>query len=538
MSRLNALVIKILVVLALLPLAPAIIGTIAAISPLLPFALLLVLGWMFIPGFRPVGWLLSALRGVFRAVGAVVVGTLSVFGKCVGFLFGALAFQKPGARFMGFFERMMLLNAGNRGFLVDGHKRRLSEKNSFQSVVTVGGMGRGKSSVFVMPNLYTLDDCSFVVSDTSGEIYQQTSGYLASKGFQVRVLNLMNPAESETYNPLARGRDHTSIAKAAEIIVRSAFHDPSQDPFWNAGAEKIIRIFIQCLYNRGDPAFTNLANVKHLIAQFDAHLPQAGQLSRVDQFVLDATRGDPSTFSDYQGFTGGNERTMLSFLSTADAALSPIGNPHIASLTASNSIDFAELRQRKTVLYVLVRQQDMPYYRFLLNLFYTDLFDALLTTPTPGQRPVYMLLDEFGHLTIPKFETYATTARKYNVGFWIFLQSLAQLESRYGKHDAETILDGLQSEIYLPGLNLDTASRLEHRIGRMMTGGGGSKPLLSADEIIRMDDDRALFLYSNKYPARLKVKPYFKQWAMKRASKMTPAPMPRRATAPIRLVRL
>jgi hypothetical protein len=63
---------------------------------------------------------------------------------------------------------------------------------------------------------------------------------------------------------------------------------------------------------------TNLANVKHLIAQFDAHLPQAGQLSRIDQLVLDATRGDPSTFSDYQGFTGGNGEQTRAFIGASE----------------------------------------------------------------------------------------------------------------------------------------------------------------------------------------------------------------------------
>ncbi len=533
MKRFNAALIKILIFLALLPLVPFILHAIINISPVLLLVLIFGIGWMFVPGFRPFGWLFAALGGLFRGASSIVVTTISILGKSIAFLFGLLPLPGGGARFMGVFERMVLLNSYHRGFLVDGHKRRLSKKTSFESVVTVGGMGRGKSSVFVMPNLLTLKDCSFVVSDTSGEIYQQTSGYLASQGFQVRVLNLMNPAQSETYNPLARAQDHTRIAQAAEIIIRSSFNSSDQDQFWNAGGEKIIRIMIQCLHNLGDPALCNLANLKHLLAQFDAHTATPGQLSKTDRFVLNATQGDPSTFSDYQGFTGGNERTMLSFLSTADAALSPIGNPHIASLTARNSLNFTDLRNRKTVLYVLVRQQDMPYYRFLLNLFYTDLFDSLLTPLTPGQLPVYMLLDEFGHLGIPKFEVFATTARKYQVGFWIFLQSLSQLDSRYGRQDAEIILDGLQTEIYLPGLNLDTANRLEQRMGRNQ-----GQALLSADEIIRMDDDQALFLYSNKRPLRLKVKPYFRQWAMKRAAKMPPAPLPQRGQTPVRLVRL
>lgn len=538
MNRFNGTLIKILAILALLPLVPSIMISITAISPILPFLLILALGWVFIPGFRPVGWLLSALGGFFRTIASVLFTALAIVGKSIALLFGLLPLPTRSARFMGFFERLLLLNSGHRGFLLDGHRKRLSEKHSFQSIITVGGMGRGKSSVFVMPNLYTLKDCSFVVSDTSGEIYQQTSGYLASQGFRIRVLNLMNLTESETYNPLARAHDHTRIAQAAEIIIRSSFKDPTQDPFWNTGAEKIIRIFIQCLHNMGDPALCNLANLKHLLAQFDAHLTPTGQLSKTDQFVMNATRNDPSTYSDYQGFTGGNDRTMLSFLSTADAALSPIGNPHLASLTASNSIDFSDLRRHKTVLYVLVRQQDMPYYRFLLNLFYTDLFDALLTGLSPNQLPVYMLLDEFGHLSIPNFDVFATTARKYRVGFWIFLQSLSQLESRYGPREAETILDGLQSEIYLPGLNLDTAQKLERRLGRVQVDGGLSRTLFSADEIIRMKDDRALFLYSNKRPVHLKVKPYYKQWAMRRASKITPVQLPNRAQTPVRLVQL
>ena len=72
-------------------------------------------------------------------------------------------------------EQYFLLNRWNKGFLMDGYKRRLPEKKSFQSVMGLGGVGAGKSSSFVIPNLLTLDDCSFVVTDTSGELYDQTA---------------------------------------------------------------------------------------------------------------------------------------------------------------------------------------------------------------------------------------------------------------------------------------------------------------------------------------------------------------------------
>jgi type IV secretion system protein VirD4 len=172
----------------------------------------------------------------------------------------------------------------------------------------------------------------------------------------------------------------------------------------------------------------------------------------------------------------------------------------------------------------------MAYYQFLLNLIYTDLFGHLLGSVQPNARPVYLLLGEFGHLAIPNFNVFATTARKYSVGFWFFLQSLSQLDARYGRHDAETILDGLQTEIYLPGANLDTARRLEQRLGQIADpfGQGRRQPLLTAGQIIRMKDNRAPLLYPNKRPAMLKTRQYFKQAELRRAADKAAANMPMR----------
>lgn len=303
LSKLNGLFLKFLIIVALLPLVPAVLGSIAAISPILLVILIFGLGAWFVPSFQPLHWL-----------GTLTSGLAAMLGSFLGFLFGWIPVGRRGARFMGVWERWRLLNSSHKGFLLDGQKKRLSEKVSCESVLTVGGMGRGKSSNFVMPNLFTLDDCSFVVSDTSGEIYENTSGYLKKRGFQIKVLNLMDPGQSETYNPFANATDFTCIAQTAKIIVNSQMPGNTQDPFWNTGAEKIIRIFIQCLHNNGDPDFINLANVKHLVANFDAHVAPQGQLGKIDRFIMQATQHDPSTFSDYKGFTVGNPRTMLSFL--------------------------------------------------------------------------------------------------------------------------------------------------------------------------------------------------------------------------------
>ncbi|WP_417449575.1 type IV secretory system conjugative DNA transfer family protein [Kordiimonas sp.] len=455
----------------------------------------------------------------------------------------AFSTQKPSATFMGFFERFRFFGGSHKGFLVDGHKKRLNERLSFQSLIAVGGMGMGKSSIFVMPNLFTLDDCSIVVSDSSGEIYEQTSGYLASKGYDIKVFNLMQPERSELYNPLAGDLGYMELAQAANLIVRSALDGGGEQSFWNAGAEKIIRILIQCLRNRNEPEYCNLANLLYLLNNFDAHVAECG--GRLDRFVVESTLTDPATYADYKGFVNaGNEKTVLSFLSTATTALSAVGNPDIARLTSQSSFAFSDLRKRKTALYVLARQQDLRFYSFLLNLFYTELFNELLSERNPAHLPIYCLLDEFGHLTIPNFDIVASTARKYRIAIWSFIQSMSQMESRYGELGAKTIQDSFGTHIYLPGVGLDTAKALERRLGKVqipMEQGGEAiyraENLMEESEIIQMQGHEALLIHANQKPVKLQTRPFYEQAGMVRKSKMEPYPLLRQTSNDAALIR-
>ena len=463
------------------------------------------------------------IGSIFRVFGGILHGVWSMFTGILGFLIPGRITR--GSRFMRPWSQFLLLNSFHKGFLVDGCKRRFSKKVSFQSLLTVAGVGRGKTTHFVIPSLLTLDNCSMVTLDTSGELYDQTSGYLEKKGFDIQVLDLMNVTQSQGYNPLKNASSYTEIAQVANLIMRSAMPSDS-DPFWTAGGEKIIRIFIQCLKNLGDDDYVNLANVKYLLNNWDS---QSSGGSKIDNFVARATVNDSATFYDYKGFISGNEKTVLSFLSTADTSLNALGNPDIAGLTAKHDFDFKRLQRQKTVLYVKVKQQDLQFYSFILNQFFTELFNSLLSDLSPRNIPCYLLLDEFGHLTIPNFEVFATTARKYKVGFWVMLQSLSQLESRYGRSGAETILDGLQSEIYLGGIALETAKSLERRMGsRWIQSGYGrnakvqQEQLMTESEIIQMRDNEVLIFHSNRPPIKLKTKPFYKQGHMLRASRIRP----------------
>lgn len=529
MKAFNSGFFKFLIILSLLPLIPVFL---LALTPagLLLVAAIAYFAWA--PFRRGVNGIFGGIgRIIYRLVGGIFKSLFYLLALPFRGLFVAMKWlagiSVPNSRFMGWFERSWLLRSGNQGPLVDGRSSRLSEEAGYESILVQGGMGRGKSSAFVLPNLLSPPNSkpSFVISDTSGELYKSSSGHLASKGYQIRVLNLMDPSQSETYNPLANLTSPREVAEMAGTLVQSANGrsrgQSPKNPFWDQAAEKLIRIMAQCLLNRGDVSRTNLANLRHLVAGFDAHVAPKGQLGKIDQFVLDSTKADPTTFSAYRAFVNGNLKTIQSVLMSADVALDPIATPELAALTATNSLDFAELRQRPTALYILVNQTQMDHYAFLLNLFYADLFRSLLKDEQNPGNPVWLFLDEFGHLQISGFEVFATTARKYNVCYALFLQSLAQLEARYGRMHARTILEGLGTEIYLPGTSLETARDLEARLGRT-----AKAPLMAANDIIRMKDNEALMLHSNRLPILLKTKRYYKRSDLNRRAGRPPAPLP------------
>ena len=137
-------------------------------------------------------------------------------------------------------------------------------------------MGTGKTSTLVLPNLYTLanEELSFVVTDTSGELYEQSSQYLADKGFNIVTFNLMDVHASERYNPLANLNTYTDVAQAAHVIIGSALSAERGDPFWSSGAEELPLVLITCLKNRTNAAECNLSNLTFPLTNFQVYPSQ------------------------------------------------------------------------------------------------------------------------------------------------------------------------------------------------------------------------------------------------------------------------
>jgi len=63
--------------------------------------------------------------------------------------------------------------------------------------------------------------CSIVVNDPKGEVFETTSGFMQSEGYQVIVINPEDLAHSSRFNPLLEARTDIEIEQIAEILVKA-----------------------------------------------------------------------------------------------------------------------------------------------------------------------------------------------------------------------------------------------------------------------------------------------------------------------------
>lgn len=461
-----------------------------------------------------------------RKVNPFSVG--DVFGWMAGRLYRAVSSSRGergyNARFMGWFERRKLLSPGHGGFVIDGGSLRLSEEDSCRNLAVIASTGAGKTSAFIIPNLLSINSASMVITDPSGALFEKTSGDLARRGYNVLMLNPLDLAASVRFNPLAHVRSHTEANEIAHILIKTAYQGASGDPFWRDGAEDILTILIRTLKNHPDPRYANLTNVQYLLNNFGDGTPLNG-------FIAD--HADEQIFQQFKGFISASPNTKQGLVSSAKTALKMLSDPDIARLTARNTLDFASLRKEKTALFLVFPQNRISYYSFLMNLLYTQLFHYCLDDREnlTENLPIYFLLDEFAHISIPDFPSIITTTRQRRVAIAIVLQSISQLEEKYGKQGAHTILNGgVASQLYFSGCDIDTATMLERTLGVRRHEIRDSEDrvllkddaLLTAQGIRTMPDDQVLFLHGNKPPVTLRVKRYFEQSDMVRRTQIKP----------------
>ena len=127
------------------------------------------------------------------------------------------------------------------------------------------GSGAGKSSAYSIPNAFQ-ELGSYVFTDPKGELYDSTAGYLKSKGYDIKVLNLVRPQYSDGYNPLMHVASDVDVDVIANTIVKGQkTGDGGSDPYWDDMAEMLLKSLIYYLIATRPDEEQNLASCAELV---------------------------------------------------------------------------------------------------------------------------------------------------------------------------------------------------------------------------------------------------------------------------------
>jgi type IV secretion system protein VirD4 len=404
-----------------------------------------------------------------------------------------------------FASASILLSRRQYGFCLTG-KRNLSVKDSFQNALIIGGTGVGKSSVVLIPSLFTMEG-SFIVHDPSGELYSKSAGYLNRKGYEVKLLNFARPAVSCGYNPLTRASTPSDVQKVASMLVLNALGgNNSKDPFWNTQATALLTMLITVL-KKQDEQYQNLFNVRQLLSALGSN-PEA-----VDS--LFSKHADEILFSEYKSFVAYDDKVVNGVIATCKAALQIFSDDSVARVTSFDNLDMREFRNKPTVLYIQNSVADQKYYSVLTSLFFEQFFSFILSRfPQNNEQDIFFLIDESSSLNLPTLPLAVANVRKHRSGIMLLVQDFAQVIHSYGKQDADAIKSNCFAKMFFTGGSHELTKELEQTLGKFEYEDENDKKivrsLMTNDEIRTMKINRALLVCGYHPPIMARLKPYFK----------------------------
>ena len=102
-----------------------------------------------------------------------------------------------------------------------------------ECLAVIGGSGSGKTRFFCKPNIYSAN-CSYLITDPKGELLRAAGALLAAQGYEVRVFNLIDPSQSDGYNPFSYIHSEKDVLTLIDNLIKNTTprNASSNDPFW------------------------------------------------------------------------------------------------------------------------------------------------------------------------------------------------------------------------------------------------------------------------------------------------------------------
>ncbi len=274
--------------------------------------------------------------------------------------------------------------------------------------MVIGGSGAGKTRFYAKPNLMQANT-SFVVLDPKGENLRDTGYLLEEKGYEVRVLDLINMEKSHCYNPFVYLKDDNDVQRLVTNLFKATTPKGSQsnDPFWDTAASMLLLALIFYLKYEAPEDEQNFPMVMELLRAGEVREDNDEYQSPLDELFerLEMREPEHIAVKYYKDYHSGSAKTLKSIQITLAARLEKFNLSSLAALTATDELDLPSLGEKKAALFALIPDNDTSY-NFLVSILYTQLFQQLFYLADHkygGSLPVHVhfLMDEFANVSLP-----------------------------------------------------------------------------------------------------------------------------------------
>ena len=404
---------------------------------------------------------------------------------------------------------------------MDGY---ITQRN--MNVLVIGGSGSGKTRYFCKPGLYSAN-CSYLVTDPKGELLKAAGGLLLSLGYEVRVFNLIDPEQSDCYNPFVYVREEKDVLSLIDNLIKNTTprNASSNDPFWEKAEVALDSALMLYLIHEAPQDEQNFETMIYMMNFADVREEDEQYRSPLDMLFRALEEEQPAhvAVKQYKVFKQAAGKTAKSILVTAAVRLAAFNIPQYAAMTSMDEMDFGSLGERKRAIFCVIPVNDSSM-NYLVGMLYTQCFQELYRRADLKYNgrlpvPVRVLQDEWANVAQPEsYPKILATCRSYNIGLNIIVQNVQQIKALYEK-EHESIIGNCDTLLFLGGGNEPASlefivkllgrETLATRTRGLTKGRNGSsttnyqqtgRDLMTIDEVRKLDTNKAILFIRGEDP--------------------------------------
>ena len=360
---------------------------------------------------------------------------------------------------------------------------------------------------------------SLVICDPKSELYEKTSEYLRDQGYTVKVFNLVTPAASDSWNCLSEIEGQELMAQLfCDVIIKNTGSGRG-DHFWDNAELNLLKALVLYVEQGYPEGRRTIGEVYQLLAMSSEKELNA---------LFDVLPISHPAKAPYSIFKQASESVRGGVIIGLGSRLQVFQNQDIRNITGYDEIDL-ELPGKQPCAYFCITSDQDSTFDFLSSLFLSFIFIKLVRYADqncPGGAlpvPVHVLGEELCACgVIPDLSRKISVIRSRNISMSCVFQNLAGLQNRYPDNQWQEILGNCDITLFLGCTDALTATFISDRTGEASiavtskgrqlsswqvtnytplyreTSGVGKRKLMTMDEVLRMDVDRALVILRGK----------------------------------------